>query len=471
MAAVSDLLALGSAGSGLISGAVLAGNHSMPGSASHKPAAGSDGLAGGGLGARCNSGGSSGAAALPGGIYLGRPGSSPNHSGHHSRSDSNGGAVNSSNLQQAITLSIPGVRSDGSCSYSCSGCSAPSFAAGVLVAVLLKGRYPEEYERAWSACPRIQSLGLGEGTAICEQLRKVKLALNAGDYSLLESSSAAVAAVVLADWFEGFNCEALTEASLGLLVDEADELLEDSSAACAASVADGRPAEDARHPAKAAAASRSGAGAGLLEVSRRSLKKISSVKRSASKSGKKGSLQPQQQQQEPLRVKFAETSPFQQQQEQDLEQRQLFARSVVCSLTANEQDLFLCLAAVLRHTRLASLDDSRLPDMPAGCSSDGAAPPPATIRSPAGPLPAMSRAPGPDSQDANELVANKLELSAVDCQQQPNAVEAEVMTVMKVLYRVVAAWLLGPLAVACNAALEATAAFLQFLTQDDVGFK
>jgi hypothetical protein len=487
MAAISDLLALGSGastGNGWVSGAVLPGNHSLPGSPCHKPAAGSDGEAGTGPGLRCNSSGSSCAAALPGGIYLGCPGSSSTHGGHHSRSNSSGEAINPSinggnSLQQAIALSISGFGNDGSCAHSCSGCSAPSFAAGLLVAVLLKGRYPEEYHGVWNACPRIQSLGLGEGTAICEQLRKVKLALNAGDYTLLETASPAVAAVVLADWFEGFNCEALTEATLGLLVDEADELLEESSAACIASSADGRPADDARHPTKAAAtaaASRSGAGAVLLEVSRRSLKKISSVKRDASKSSRKGSLQSQQQlqqqqQQEPLRVTFADPSPFQQQQQQDLEHRQLVARSVVCSLTAYEQDLFLCLAAVLRHAQLASVDDSRVPDMATGCSSDGAAQPPGVNRILAGTLPAVRRTPEPESQAADMLGNKKCKLSCEECQQRQCTVEAEVMVVMKALYRVVAAWLLGPLAVACNAALEATAAFLQFLTQDDVGFK
>jgi hypothetical protein len=36
------------------------------------------------------------------------------------------------------------------------GCCAPSFAVGLLVALLYKGRFPEEYEAQWAACPRLK---------------------------------------------------------------------------------------------------------------------------------------------------------------------------------------------------------------------------------------------------------------------------------------------------------------------------
>lgn len=50
------------------------------------------------------------------------------------------------------------------------------------------------------------------------------------------------------------------------------------------------------------------------------------------------------------------------------------------------------------------------------------------------------------------------------------AVEAQVDAAMAVLYRLVAGWLLGPLALACVPALEAVAAFLHYLTVDDTAY-
>lgn len=59
----------------------------------------------------------------------------------------------------------------------------------------------------WPAmlCCVVQVLGLDEGHAVCQALQDVKLAVNAGSYSQLESASGAVAVCVLADWFEGFT--------------------------------------------------------------------------------------------------------------------------------------------------------------------------------------------------------------------------------------------------------------------------
>lgn len=49
-------------------------------------------------------------------------------------------------------------------------------------------------------------------------------------------------------------------------------------------------------------------------------------------------------------------------------------------------------------------------------------------------------------------------------------VEAQVDAAMAVLYRLVAGWLLGPLALQCVPALEAVAAFLHYLTVDDTAY-
>lgn len=44
-----------------------------------------------------------------------------------------------------------------SCVTPClAGCCAPSFAVGMLLALLYRGRFPEEYEAQWSSCPRLK---------------------------------------------------------------------------------------------------------------------------------------------------------------------------------------------------------------------------------------------------------------------------------------------------------------------------
>lgn len=43
-----------------------------------------------------------------------------------------------------------------SCTQLLAGCCAPSFAVGLLIALLYKGRFPEEFEGQWSACPRLK---------------------------------------------------------------------------------------------------------------------------------------------------------------------------------------------------------------------------------------------------------------------------------------------------------------------------
>lgn len=48
-----------------------------------------------------------------------------------------------------------------SCTPCLSGCCAPSYAVGLLIALLYKGRFPEEYEAQWAGCPRLK---VGSGT-------------------------------------------------------------------------------------------------------------------------------------------------------------------------------------------------------------------------------------------------------------------------------------------------------------------
>lgn len=54
----------------------------------------------------------------------------------------------------------PAVSAKGGTAPSCtpllSGCCAPSFAVGLLIALLYKGRFPEEFEAQWAGCPRLK---------------------------------------------------------------------------------------------------------------------------------------------------------------------------------------------------------------------------------------------------------------------------------------------------------------------------
>lgn len=43
-----------------------------------------------------------------------------------------------------------------SCTPCLAGCCAPSFVVGLLIALLYKGRFPEEYEAQWAGCPRLK---------------------------------------------------------------------------------------------------------------------------------------------------------------------------------------------------------------------------------------------------------------------------------------------------------------------------
>lgn len=54
----------------------------------------------------------------------------------------------------------PAASANGGTAPSCtpllSGCCAPSFAVGLLIALLYKGRFPEEFEAQWAGCPRLK---------------------------------------------------------------------------------------------------------------------------------------------------------------------------------------------------------------------------------------------------------------------------------------------------------------------------
>jgi hypothetical protein len=119
------------------------------------------------------------------------------------------------------------------------------------------------------------------------------------------------------------------------------------------------------------------------------------------------------------------------------------AASVCAALAPCEQDLFLILSAVLRHARHASLDDARLPPSQQRRSSSAG-----------GAAAAAAAGSGGGSADA-----------------AAGRVAAQVDAAMAVLYRLVAGWLLGPLAVACLPAVEAVSAFLHFLAINDDGYR
>jgi hypothetical protein len=254
-------------------------------------------------------------------------------------------------------------------------------------------------------------LGLDEGHAVCQALQAVKLAANTGDFTPLEAASGAVAVCVLSDWFEGFVNEALSEPTLELLVDEAEHLLAQAMLAAAAAAAAGAAAARGRLPPLAANPQSSTAAASS----------------SPGKGGKHVSLV--------IPVAAADSDANGTSDDGALA-RKAAARSVCASLAPHEQDLCLVLAAVLRHARLASLDDSRLQrqQQPHQGETQGAA------------------------------VSGSSSASLA-------AVEPQVDAAMAVLYRLVAGWLLGPLAAACLPALEAVAAFLHLLTIDDDAYR
>eukprot|EP00879_Flechtneria_rotunda_P017606 GHRR01018456.1.p1 GENE.GHRR01018456.1~~GHRR01018456.1.p1 ORF type:complete len:705 (+),score=270.54 GHRR01018456.1:300-2117(+) len=445
---------------------------------------------------------------LPTDIHLGAPGTSCSSSlgcssprfrpATNSIAVETNSSINSTSNESVSGSSCNVAGHDHDAGGCLAGCCAPSFAAGLLVALLYRGRYPEEFKSQWSLCPRLQTLGFAEGHTICSQLQAVKLALNAGAYQPLESASAAVAMAVLGDWFEGFSCESLTESALGLLVDEADDLLAASLAAAGGQ--EGQNAGKHRH---------------------HHYHKAPHVC-FLSQAGTVGAA--------------AQGSATSKAMDDAAAARKASARAVCCVLAAYEQDLFLLLAAVLRHTRHASLDDTRLySTKPSGqttaigshgnsqgltsyannCVSSGdnaqnTGPVAGTAgsNSAAAPGLANSRLTGHlHQQQASQLItgardsaldflseaaavltprhtqANQAIVAAtaggqasVMSQQQQllidqQLVDEEVEGAMSALYWVMASWLLGPLAAACGPALDAVRNFLQYLTIDDEGYR
>jgi hypothetical protein len=308
----------------------------------------------------------------------------------------------------------------------------------------------------------MQAMGFTEGHAMCSQLQAVKLALNSGDYAPLENASAATAVVVLGDWFAGFASESLSEASLGLLVEEAESLLKEAAAAVAAqaqaaSAAAARDLQKSPQPHE-------GRQRGRMKVPKLKLAHMRVDQRNR-RSSRESSVDGQS-------VIDEDTMLV----------HKAAARAVACALHAHEQDLFLVLAAVLRHVRHSSMDDSRLHSWMLGSSwqqqqqdkEDGG-----------------STAQGQGQEDvlamASALGLSSVSGSAGAGQQQPQqrqgsvlgltqppqqaVVDGEVDAAMQALYRLFGGWLLGPMALACPEALDATAAFLQYLTVDDTGYR
>lgn len=344
--------------------------------------------------------------------HLGSLSASSTSSGHCASpgSSSLGGAAQSL-LPAGINFGAPGCSRGNSTSghqrgnKSClAGCCAPSFAAGLLAALLYKGRYPEEYKVQWSLCPRLTALGFAEGPSICSQLQSIKLALNAGKYEMLETASAAVAIVVLGDWFESFVSEALTEKTLELMVDEADQLLAETLE--------------------------------VIETRRSLLQRLTD-----------SAANPRQHPQHRSKTTLGVVT---EQEDSEALAHKATARAVCCEMLAHEQELCLLLAAMMRHVRLASIEDSRLQSWMNSSEFEKA-------------VESGSRANKP------QLSSQSLHLSALSAQQQ--AIEEEVDAAMDALYKICASWLLGPLAVACSTALEAVQKFLNFLTLDDDAYR
>lgn len=262
----------------------------------------------------------------------------------------------------------------------------------------------------------LQALGLDEGHAVCQSLQAVKLAVNAGCYSSLESASGAVAVCVLADWFEGFKQEAFSEATLELLVDDAEALL---AAALASGTGAGGKAQEPQQQQDQGSSSGSGSRASAMGAA-----------------GGGGLAVVQESAQEGM-------TPV---DDPVILAQRASARAMCSALAPYEQDLCLLLAAMLRHARHASLEDPRLQEYGLGSMTGGS--------NGAGGSGGRVSAGGGGSGSSSQWAL----------------VEAQVDAAMAVLYRLVAGWLLGPLALVCVPALEAVAAFLHYLSVDDTAY-
>lgn len=394
-----------------------------------------------------------GVSLLPAGIHLGVPGTSPCNSAGSTRASSgdDGSGVASSFY--------------GSC---LAGCCAPSFAAGLLTALIYKGRFPEEYESQWTSCPRLMALGLAEGHSMCAQLHSVKLALNSGDCTPLETASTAVAVVVLSDWFEGFVSEAISEQTLQLLVNEEEAMLTQAHNAAAAA----RDAAAANKQLHKPVPRRQHCQHGVVP-------KLKLPQKGSSNSSDH---------EVPAQATLAAAAPaaaaeLAETEDVALLHHQALARNICCQFAAYEQDLFLVLAAVLRHVRHASLDDSRLhswmldgaqqkqqqqQDRSSAAEGDGLG----DLHYQHMQAAAAGLAGGLNGSGGGSQQLQGGQQAAMGLMHAPEqqVVESEVDAAMAALYQVVASWVLGPMTLACKAALQAVGAFLQYLTVDDVAY-
>jgi hypothetical protein len=310
----------------------------------------------------------------------------------------------------------------------------------------------------------MQAMGFTEGHAMCSQLQAVKLALNSGDYTTLENASAATAVVVLGDWFAGFVSESLSEASLGLLVEEAESLLKEAAAAAAAqaqaaTAAASRDLQKSPQPHEGRQGLR-------MKVPKLKLAHMRGDQRHGSRSSSRESSVDGQ-------IALDEDTML---------VHKAAARAVACALHAHEQDLFLVLAAVLRHVRHSSIDDSRLHSWMLGSSwqqqqQDKEGGGSTTQGQGQEDVLAMASALGLSSMSgtgaAGQQPPQQRQGSVLGLMQPPQqaVVDGEVDAAMQALYRLFGGWLLGPMALACPEALEATAAFLHYLTVDDTGYR
>jgi hypothetical protein len=393
-----------------------------------RPAAGS-----GSSGGHCSAD-----ALLPPGVHLGPPGSSAACSAGLQRGSprtlSEAGAINgrrhtsterdvdgssSAAAGRPSVLSLPPSACRCGAGTCCrpaseSGCAAPSFATGLLAALLHRGRYPPALEEAWRSCSRVTCLGLGSGYDICSALRAAKLAVNMGNYAAVESARPAIVLPLLADFFAGFSGEALSERTLVALLDEYEPLVAAVDAAEAAAAACMRDAEVERR--------RSG------------------------------------------RLPHGGSSCYSDSSSEVLARRAA-ARALCCEFAPHERNLLLVLAAVLRHARHASLDDPRLPAQ----RTDGNQATTSEHRSAAAAAAAAA--------DGSSLVAFRGSFAnqpqhncTIATAAAAEAAAAELSAALAGLCGAFSGWLLGPLDHACQPLHAAVTVYLRYLALDDEGY-
>ena len=188
----------------------------------------------------------------------------------------------------------------------------PSFASLMLLSLITRGRIPEEKLGTWSYNPRLVEFGLQEAHHLVDTLLRVKLQLSKGDCSGLAVAPAAVVLCVLSDWFGSFTVESVCEHSIEMLMDESEDLLEHAA--------------EADPPAAADQGGEAATGA------------IAAMAAGLRLSGGGGAEAKEQRQREYL----------------------MHVRSVCCALQAQEQELFLVMAAIMRHAYTAIVEDKHI---------------------------------------------------------------------------------------------------------------